>query len=108
MSALSIAEVLEKAANLIEPEGKWTQGDLAVDANGDETWTADPNSVCFCAEGAIMHVSFGQPREPIFREFRHALGVDRIYEWNDAPGRTQAEVVAKLREAAALAREQGK
>jgi hypothetical protein len=30
-----------------------------------------------------------------------------ITDWNDAPERTQAEVVAKLREAAERAREQG-
>ncbi len=36
--------------------------------------------------------------------FRTHLGVHGVATWNDAPGRTQTEVVAAFREAAAAAR----
>lgn len=39
---------------------------------------------------------------------RRCLHRDRIDLWNDAHERTQAEVVAKLREAAELARKEGR
>jgi hypothetical protein len=44
------------------------------------------------------------------REIARLMGIGSVLgiaPWNDAPERTQAEVVAKLREAAALAQEQG-
>lgn len=102
---MSIADTLEAAAKLIEPEGAWTQG----------VW-GDANS-CMCAEGAI-YAAVG--RDPMRGRESIADGASKflakllpfhdgnaIAHWNDAPERTQAEVVIKLREAAAKAREQG-
>lgn len=120
---LSVADVLEHAADLIEPEGKWTQGAFSRNEDGtadlDEDQTAASNPVCWCGLGALAKVVGADPLAPyafsIFYPERSIAGYNFLREfvggdfasWNDAPGRTQAEVVAKLREAAALAREQG-
>lgn len=97
----TVPEILRAAADLIEPEGAWTQGRLNIFRNGQP--------VCWCAMGAIIHASGGcgrdavslieadLPRSPSTEPLRP------IAKWNDAPERTQAEVVAKLREAADLA-----
>lgn len=90
----AVAEVLERAAELLTPEGAWQQREWG--GNG-----------CWCLDGAIMEA---KGEENTFRELAlvcEAVGCDSAIYWNDAPERTQAEVVAKLKEAAALAREQG-
>ncbi len=110
MSGLSVAEVLDRAADLIEPEGRWTQHWFAKGDDGGELPELSPLASCWCGVGAIFAAA-GRS-EKVGAEFlTAAVGVDDIGDfevWNDAPERTQAEVVAKLREAAALAREQGK
>jgi hypothetical protein len=103
---VSIADVLSKAADLIEPEGAWTQHVDARDAAGNQIDHDDVDAVCWCADGAYMRVG-GNWGDAGWRALQVALGGDGPISWNDAPERTQAEVVAKLREAAALAREQG-
>ncbi|GAA0729863.1 DUF6197 family protein [Sphingomonas japonica] len=110
MSELTVAEVLDRAADLIEPQGAWTQYYYALDAYGRETYYAK-EATCFCALGAISVACGAEPSEEEGTGPQKLLwkliGAVPISEWNDAPERTQAEVVAKLREAAALAREQG-
>jgi hypothetical protein len=109
-AGLEVADVLERAAALIEPEGAWLQerysnGSDILDGGGLGLF----NASCWCAEGAIAKVLgvFGPSAESWADRF-----VAPLYDWdsgglaffNDAPERTQAEVVAKLREAAALSR----
>lgn len=110
MSGLTVADVLERAADLIEPEGAWTQGayavgeDFTAEDDGDD-WPEAPT--CFCLMGAIAWVQeIDRPGDIDFARFSPSLGlsVDYVANWNDAPSRTQAEVVAKLREAALRAR----
>ncbi|TKD50193.1 DUF6197 family protein [Sphingomonas baiyangensis] len=101
----TVADVLEAAAKLIEPEGAWTQGSLARDENGRMVLPRDADACCWCASGAIMHYGGDAPNDA-WSNFSATIG-GVIPHWNDHQGRTQAEVVAKLREAAALAREQG-
>jgi len=111
--AQSIADILDKAADLIEPEGAWTQGFELSGKDG-----------CHCAATAIEAVvhEVSEPEldagldaydafEPM-EFFAQIVGFRQsiwgtIWYWNDAPERTQAEVVAKLREASAKAREAG-
>jgi hypothetical protein len=105
VSALSVAEALDRAADLIEPEGAWMQNALSkYDAAGNVT--------CMCALGALLNVRGASFEAADFLDtlLPQTRGGQKrpLAEWNDAPERTQAEVVAKLREAAALAREQGK
>lgn len=122
MTDLSVADVLDRAADLIEPEGAWTQGESARDAKGAPLPKgSEPGAVCWCVLGAIGKV-VGHPANILFGKAQKALGsvlpddITPMYDadgdelpveasWNDSPFRTQAEVVAKLREAASLARD---
>lgn len=107
----TISEILFAAADLIEPEGKWTQGCSARNAEGNSASATRPDAVCWCAVGAIWcaaesHTS--KLADAATDELEQVLGgLIAVGKWNDAPERTQAEVVAKLREAAEKAREQG-
>jgi len=119
MAALLPSEVLAKAADLIEPEGRWIQGAYAKDAVGEEVYPPSGDAVCFCTYGALYMAS-GRPREmrdaehgPAAYYLRRAIGRElqrygrRLDKWNDRRDRTQAEVVAALRKAADLARSEG-
>lgn len=108
----SIADILDKAADLIEPEGAWIRDEYARTERGS---AVEPNSTAacrFCMIGAVAHVAgvSAGTAEKLLQDAAvyRALAGDRWSpaNWNDAAGRTQAEVVAKLREAAAKAREQ--
>lgn len=99
----TVSEILDAAADLIEPEGAWTQGYFGM-------WDG---STCFCAVGAIGRAA-GFRRIDEAENWVEANAADLLgmgwfglEDWNDRPDRTQAEVVAKLREAAEKAREQG-
>lgn len=109
--SMSAADILEKAADLIEPEGAWTRFVFARDASGRRVSEQDPSATCWCAAGAITVTAgggfFGEGAWKARSALLEALGAGIIPNWNDAPDRTQAEVVAKLREAAEKAREQG-
>jgi hypothetical protein len=111
----TVPEILRAAADLIEPEGAWTQGAFSRNADGttdiDEAVASNP--VCWCALGALAKASGVDPLDPrafvlpapqiaAYPILRRLVGGDFVF-WNDAPKRTQAEVVAKLREAADLA-----
>jgi hypothetical protein len=107
----SIADILDRAADLIEPEGAWTQTAMARDEKGYVTAAQDPEAVCWCSYGAILRT--GCSLSDLHRVMEAADDAvapraGSIIAVNDCLHRTQAEVVAKLREAAALAREQGK
>jgi hypothetical protein len=86
---MDIADALERAADLIEPEGAWGQG-FYRRRDGR-----------LCAADAIWLIE-GRRWDDAFRFFTEFVGP--VGTWNDAPERTQAEVVAKLREAAVKAR----
>lgn len=103
---LSVADVLERAADLITPEGAWTQGTWARDESGRSVTLRSPYAACFCMRGALViasNKSMASEMTGVQKAlgFRNAAAMAR---WNDRDSRTQAEVVAKLREAAELAR----
>lgn len=92
LNSANVAAVLRDAADLIEPPGKWIQGRLG-----------DPETGC-CAVGAIIYAA-GNCDDTYFAcvaAMENLLGTYASI-WNDTKGRTQAEVVAALRIAAALA-----
>lgn len=108
------ADVLERAAALIEQPGKWTQGAFARAANGNPIGPLSPNATCWCAYGAIGRATgdgwpaveavgaFGcSVPNPDGRPQRDAIAI-----WNDAPERTAAEVAAALRACAAKLRQE--
>lgn len=102
------ADVLRAAADLIEPEGAWTQGHYWASPTLDSSDMEEPSKVpddafCFCALGAIARAADEEPDHACGHPAAEALKreVGPVHIWNDAPERTQAEVVAKLREVAA-------
>jgi predicted Abi (CAAX) family protease len=97
-AAVTPAQVLNAAADLIEPEGAWKQ-------HGGNLRT------CWCAGEAIAHVTVDLDlldRWVAIGAANNCLGLltrQETIPWNDVPGRTQSEVVAALRKAAELAKE---
>jgi hypothetical protein len=120
-----IATILDRAADRLSKPGAWTQGAFSRGAKGrvdDEENLTARRPTCWCALGAIAKearvnpasnfVWSGQGRAPAaYRALMAVLprpadddqSLD-IPDWNDAPERTQSEVVAALRNAAARAR----
>lgn len=104
-----IAGVLYRAADLIEPEGAWTQNRNARDAFGNAVLATDSSAVCWCAYGAVLRESNyrmigGRPYDRLLQALRtREQRVMSVSMWNDAPERTQAEAVQLLRDAAKLA-----
>jgi hypothetical protein len=95
----TIADKLDEARALIEKG--WCQG--AFERRG-----------CFCLYGAISQVTLGQAdadsrsTEPLEELVAKAINDGseswELARWNDAYGRTQAEVIEAFRKAAELAR----
>jgi hypothetical protein len=102
------ADILDLAADLIEPPGAWTRGGTRV-AGGRTTWSEDPRAVSWCAISAISRVAGGWATDAAGQAracLRRVVGVEaELGVWNDDPARTQPEVVAMLREAAKAERE---
>lgn len=69
----------------------WTKGAFARDANGYITMSTGPEAVCYCLQGAARRVDL-PPWE--LRGPRGALL--NTPQWNDAKGRTQADVLAVI------------
>ena len=104
-----IAEVLRAAADLVEKPGAWTQRVFARDATRRPVTARDRSAVCWCASGAVRHVTADWDKAGAAHEFLfQALpkwwrNRQNLTGWNDSRHRTQAEVVSALRRAADLA-----
>lgn len=89
-----VAEKLRQARALIERG--WTQG-----------WFVSSDGLGVCPIGAINKVYIGHATfrggESAKRLLRKAIGCPCIAPWNDAPERTQAEVLAAFDKAIELA-----
>ncbi len=119
LSEITRVEILKEARNRIE-DG-WCQGTQALDPHDEACSPVNPYARRFCLFGALLSAIHAlAPRDPrsgsrhlleasllsrrvnpawLFKQhkpFRFAL-----IAWNDAPGRTQAEVVAFLEDAIA-------
>lgn len=92
-----MARILRKAAALIEPPGRWTQGWLARNRHGEGVAPNSSSAVCWCARGAIERYRGGVATEEALEA---QIGTLAIGAWNDDTQRTQDEVVAALRAAA--------
>jgi hypothetical protein len=99
-------DILNRAADLLEQPNAWCQGSIARDANGERVaLTLEPKACSWCIIGAVSKATgFEKTPDGIFERIRNtAVGENEyisIGGWNDAPERTQAEVVAVLRKAA--------
>ena len=115
MSA-EIAAILDEAAYIIESNG-WIQGDYINQRQIDDG--QGPEDCAACARGAINMAAGGPPDNDYLRgaqEASNAVEEWLVYsgslgealslvEWNDADGRTAADVIAALRGAAQAERE---
>lgn len=98
------ATVLRKAAELISEPGAWTQGAFARRGSypiGPNT----PNAECWCALGALYaaasRLSVDSYRTIAALSGHLGLqGRGALVNWNDAPERTQQQVVQALHNAA--------
>jgi hypothetical protein len=110
---LSVADVLERAADLLTPEGEWTQGAYARDIFGVDLLGADdrlvvpPDATCFCIYGAVAFVEGQTIAESEAGRFLEQFNIGAC-DWNDDPERKQDEAVDLLRRVAVLARKRGK
>lgn len=89
------------ARKRITPKGAWCRGACARNHFGNFTYTEDPAAVAWCVVGAIE----------LDNGARGALYAamdsdDSLSAWNDAPGRTQKEVLALFDKAIALRRKE--
>lgn len=90
MTEQSVADVLNAAADLVEPDGAHAKYALARDAAGRP---CDPDSdiaTSWCAVGALYKVEGGY--DVARQAFDHFLGAVHPVDFNN--DRTQAEVVA--------------
>ncbi len=88
-------------------ERGWCQGFTALDANGEFTVAEGPHAVAFCAIGATQNYQHPGEEWAARHLIRQALGSNHgdlgIAEYNDAPGRTKAEILTLFDEAIKLA-----
>jgi hypothetical protein len=103
---MSAAQILRAARERITVPKRWTQKAMARDADGKPLyWWNGPHAACWCPSAAMLlldpydHHSFSTA----VRLFRQAIGGANIGLWNDAPGRTHAEVLDAFDRAIALA-----
>lgn len=92
-------DVLHRAADLLEEFG-WCQGNSALAEDGEAVFsqnfeTDKRRRVAFCHNGAIK-----QAKIDLGFHGQTGWGDDAAFRWNDEPGRTKAEVVTRLRNAA--------
>ena len=101
MEDKTAVDVLREARELIAKPGGWTQGVFARTSEGKACpWQASTAS-CFCALGAVERASAAGNRWHTRNQATDILrseGIGNIAEsislWNDAPHRTQADVIA--------------
>lgn len=96
MTSLLPSEVLSRAADLIEKPGAWTQRRYGSPGRP------------MCAVGALRAASHDGPYTAPYNYLARYVDSAAVSIWNDAPERTQSEVVSVLRAASELARREGK
>lgn len=99
----TVIEVLTEARALVE-QG-WTQRAWARDRFGNAGMWDEPTACEWCLVGALASAGFGSGYNSAWKILRELTG-DPLSAFNDAPGRTQAEVLDLLDRAIARASEQ--
>lgn len=71
----------------------WTQGTLAKSNENRKVSFHSPRAVCWCALGALRLAGgyYEEGQDALERLLPYET---ELFTWNDAPGRTQAEVLA--------------
>jgi hypothetical protein len=104
----AVATKLREARALIERG--WTQEAFARGKSGRVVVPNGRAAVCFCAVGAIKrydHWCYDLVAKPLATAIG-VKGVTGIYDWNDAPERTQADVLAAFDRAIELAEQEAR
>ena len=87
-----------KPSELLAEPSKWTQGCYARDVDGTTVAIQSPDAVCWCLEGTVFKCENRVANHSKLRRFIYTKHGFHISTWNDAPGRTHAEVLAVLKE----------
>ena len=95
---MNIADVLQKARDLIATPDNWTQGEYARDGHGHATRPRNSRAVCWCSSGAIMKVmDVDYSPDDALAVLHQAGGFQwdmNIPKWNDSMNRKHSEVLA--------------
>ena len=100
--------VLASMRELLASEDAWCQGDIAQNASGEPCLPGDPDACRWCLMGAIDRAGLTIENPPINLVLtflglewlpRHNHHNHGVIGWNDAPGRTHAEVLALINRA---------
>ena len=94
-----------KAHELLSDESKWCQKTFAVDAHGVSIHCDNPRAVAWCLDGALLrcYLDARASDRAAYRQVANAIRaggpgtLGGVSAWNDAPGRTYAEVYALLK-----------
>jgi len=102
---MTTVEILKAAKQVISKPEAWCQGDEAR-TETDEVVTPDNSlAVKFCMLGSTFKIADSDAGRSARRFLYRTMGDSEVdlVDWNDAPERTHAEVMAKFDEAIALA-----
>jgi len=98
---MTTKEILIAARAKIERPECWTQRAFAKTALLNKAKVDSQRAVCWCALGAIAAITREDPNyvnDDVYWLLHRAMGLPAneiaVAAWNDAPGRTHAEVLA--------------
>ncbi len=102
---LTDLEILDRCILLYSRPGRWTQKTLARDAKGKTVPVFSEEARAFDLEGAIRR-SAGKDDRTAYARFADKSGPMKshisphrnLFDWNDAQGRTQKDVVLMLQD----------
>jgi len=103
---MKVSEALERCADILEERGAWIQHSTALNRRGEEADPCSGLAARWCAIGAINRVCGRDPTTDVNKgcvaAMREVIGkrAKWVQHWNDAPSRTQEEVVEAFRTAA--------
>ena len=102
---MTIAGLLRDVRALIADPDRWAMGCAARDAQGQAVMPERPEAVRFSAFGAPVRLAPAahEIRDRAAEALNAAVGPEGWNWWEDAPGRTHAEVLAALDRAIAAA-----
>lgn len=91
---MTVRDHLIAARALIERG--WCQRNYATDARGLAVEERDPSACAWCVLGAVWATEQASGSSDVLARLREAAKLRRrqLHDWNDAPGRTRADVLA--------------
>lgn len=102
---MTALKILQGVRELLSDEKRWTRGSYARDRLGRTTHSTSESAVCWCLIGALgkitNHERGARSAERALERVARRRGREFPAEWQDADGRTHAEVLALLDEAIA-------